>query len=148
MKKGLIFAAVIVLGLGLAVGREESAEAEHSGHHDSGAFERNVQISFELVDEEGKVQGDAFIVTAVPQYKMMAKLKNAEETAVASTSGAVSILENDQILVMLEAEILLVGEEGDSELNVATAVRLRSGQEQEVAKMAEMTLIVGAAYLD
>jgi hypothetical protein len=44
--------------------------------------------------------------------------------------------------------MLLASEEGDEEFGVATAVRLRSGQEQEVVKMGERKLIVRAEYTD
>ena len=148
MKKLLVLIVVVLLGLGLAVGRKGSAEAEHGEDRDAEVFERNVRIGFTMVDDDGESEGHVFIVTAVPKYKMTAKFKNEGEAAMMAFSGAVDILENDQILVVLEAEMLLVGEEGEEEFSAATAVRLKSGHEQETVKMGERVLIVHAEYTD
>lgn len=148
MKRVFVLIAVVLLGLGLAIGPAGSAEAEQGKDHDAGVFERNVRIGFTMVDDDGESEGHVFIVTAVPKYKMTAKFKNEGEAAMMAISGAVDILENDDLLVLLEAEMLFAGEEGDEEFAVETAIRLRSGHEQEVAKMGERMLIVHAEYTD
>ena len=148
MKKAFVLIAVVLLGLGLALAHEGSAEAEHGEAHDTGVFERNVRIGFGMVDDDGESEGQTFIVTAIPKCRLSAKFKNEGETAMTAFSGAVDILENGEILVMLEAELLFAGGEGDEEFCVATAIRLRSGQEQEVAKVGERMLIVRAEYTD
>lgn len=148
MKRVFVLIAVVLLGLGLAIGRAGSVEAEHGEDRDAEVFERNVRIGFTMVDDDGESEGHVFIVTAVPKYRMTAKFKNESESAMMMFSGAVDILENDQILVLLGAETLRVGEEGEEEFSVATAVRLTSGHEQEAVKMGERMLIVHAEYTD
>ena len=148
MKRLCVLIAVVLLGLGLAIGREGPAKVEPGENPHAKVFERNVRIGFEMVDDDGESEGHVFIVTAVPKYRMTAKLKNDSENAVVAISGTVDILENDHILVLLEAEMLFVGQEGEEEFGVATAVRLRSGHGQEIAKMGERMLIVHAEYTD
>jgi len=149
MKKVIIpIAVVVLLALGLAVGNEEEAEAEHHEGHDIEVLDRNIRLTFALLDGDGDGQESMFIVTAVPKYKLMAHLDNDGEYAFASIHGLVGPRNDGRILALMEVEIVLGGDEAETELTVECGVLLEPGAEKMVAKWGDKRLIVHASYAD
>ena len=97
-------------------------------------------------DEDAKAP--MFVVTAVPEYKLMAHFDSEGEYAFASIHGLVGPRNDGRILILLEAEIVLGGDEAETELTVECGVLLKPGVEQMVAKWGDKRLIVHASYAD
>jgi hypothetical protein len=149
MKKAIIpIAVVALLALGLAVGNEQGAEAEHAGERDIEVLDRNIRLTFALLDGDEDGSESMFIVTAVPKYKLLAHLDSGGEYAFAAIHGLVGPRHDGRILTLVEAEIVLGGEEAETELTVECGVLLKPGGEKMVAKWGDKKLIVHADYAD
>ena len=149
MKKVIVpIAVVVLLALGLAVGNEEDAEAEHREGYDIEVLDRNIRLTFALQDGDKEVKAPMFVVTAVPEYKLRAHLDGESEYAFASIHGLVGPRNDGRILALLEAEIVLGGDEAETELTVECGVLLEPGAEKMVAKWGDKRLIVHADYAD
>lgn len=151
MKKVIIPIAVVVLlalALGLAVGQGQSEEADHDEGHGIEVLNRNIRLTFELIDEEGKGDEPISVVTAVPKFKLMARLEREDEMAAVSIVGAAGPRNDDRILALLEVEIVLDADGSETEMAVECGVLLEPGGAQEVARWGKRALVVQAEYAD
>lgn len=149
MKKLMIPAALILLlALGLAVSQEESHEAHHDEHDGLVVLDRNIRLTFALLDAEGNSDEPMSIVTAVPKYKLMALFERAQEDAVVSITGAAGPRNDGHILALLEVEIVSSDDESKTELAVECGLLLESGKRHDVATWGDRTLVVEAEYAD
>jgi len=149
MKKVIVpFAIVVVLALGLAVGQGESEEADLHENHDIDVLDRNIRLTFEVVDEEGQGDKPVSIVTAVPKYKLAGRLEHEDGQASVSILGAVGPRNDGRILALLEVEIVFGSDESEAELAAQCGVLLKPGEAQEVARWGDRALIVHAEYAD
>ena len=149
MKKVVIpIAVVVLLALGLAVGQGQSEEADHDEGHGIAVLDRNIRLTFEMVDEEGEGGEPISIVTAVPKFKLMSRFEGEDEGAVVSIAGAAGPRNDDRILALLDVEIVL--EEGEEEIEMAVecGVLLEPGGAQEVARWGKRALVVHVEYAD
>ena len=108
-------------------------------------FDRNIRLDFRLVPEE-EDDKPTFVVTAIPRYRTMGRYANADGEGMLEISGEVDIREDNQILVVLEAEMEFRSGEKETGWHVSTGVLLKPGEEFEVARMGEKTLVVRASY--
>ena len=150
MKKVIVpIAVVVLLALGLAVGNEGSAEAEHhEEQRDIEVLDRNIRLTFALLDGDEGGSESMFVVTAVPKYKLMAHLDSEGAYAFAAIHGLVGPRNDGRILALIEVEIVLGGEDAETELTVDCGVLLTPGDEKMVAKWGDKKLIVHADYAD
>ena len=149
MKKIIISIAIVVLlTLGLGAGAPGADEEEHGEHQEIVVLDRNIRLTFKLVDGGGQGDEGASIVTAVPKYKLAASLDRENEGGEMLIVGAVGPRNDGRILTMMEVEIVLRDGAGATELVVECAVLLRPGQSTEVARWGERGLILHAEYAD
>lgn len=148
MKKIIIpIAIVVLLALSLGAGAPEADEERHGEHQELEVLDRNIRLTFKLVDGDGEGDDGASIVTAVPKYKLAAGL-HREEGGEMSIVGAVGPRNDGRILALMEVEIVLREEEGETELVVECGVLLSPGKGTEVARWGERGLVLHAEYAD
>jgi hypothetical protein len=151
MKK-LVFPVVLVilLALGLAISQEEAHE--HGTHHDEHdrpeVLDKNIRLVFELADEDGTADKRVAITTAVPGYKLVARLGHDDEEAEILITGAAGPRNDGRILVLIEMEARFASPEGKTESAAECGVLLKAGSEREVAEWGDRTLILHADYAD
>ena len=149
MKKAIITCAiVVVLGLGLGVGQGESEQADLHESHDIDVLDRNIRLTFEMVDEQGQGEKPVSIVTAVPKYKLAGRFEDEDGQAVVSVFGAVGPRNDGRILALLEVEIVFAADEAETELAAECGVLLKPGEAQEAARWGNRALMVHAEYAD
>lgn len=151
MKKAIIaIALVVLLALGLALSQEESHEheAHQDGHDHLAVFDKNIQLTFEMLNDEGQGDEPMAIVTAIPEYKLVARFEHDEEEADVLVTGAAGPRNDGRILVLMEVQVSLADPEGESEMAVECGVLLEPGKGREVATWGDRKLIVHAAYTD
>jgi hypothetical protein len=149
MKKLMIpVTLVVLLALGLAVSQEEPHEAPNGEHYDLEVLDRNIRLTFKLLDEEGKGDEPMSIVTAVTQFKLEARAKNDDGHTAVLLTGAAGPRNDGRILVLLEMEAASADHNGETELAVECGVLLEPGKEREVAEWGDRTLVVHANYVD
>ena len=148
MKKMIIpIAIVVLLALGLRAGAPEAEEEHHGEHEEINVLDRNIRLTFTLVDGDGQGDEGASIVTAVPKYKLAAGLHH-EKGGEMSIVGAVGPRNDGRILALMEVEIVLREEEGETELAVECGVLLSPDKGAEVARWGERGLVLHAEYAD
>ncbi len=149
MKKIIILIAIVVLlALSLGVGAGGADEERHGEHQELEVLDRNIRLTFKLVDGDGEGDDAASIVTAVPKYKLAAALDREDEGGEMSIVGAVGPRNDGRILALTEVEIVLSDEEGRTELVVEGGVLLSPGKSSEVARWGERGLVLQAEYAD
>lgn len=145
MKKIIIpIAIVVLLALSLGVGAPGADEE----HQEIQVLDRNIRLTFKLVDGDGQGDDAASIVTAVPKYKLAAALDREDEGGEMSIVGAVGPRNDGRILALMEVEIVLREEGGETELVVECGVLLSPGKSAEVARWGERGLVLQAEYAD
>ncbi len=147
MKKVFIAIAVVMLTIGVARASEQPVETAQGKDNDVEVLDRNIRLDFRLVPEEENDK-PAFIVTAVSTYETSARFKNEDKRVMLSVSGGVEKWEGNKILVLLNVELAFSGDEQEAEFYVSSGVLLEPGEECEVARMGERTLVVRASYPD
>lgn len=149
MKKMIIpIAIVVLLALGLRAGAPEAEEEHHGEHEEINVLDRNIRLTFTLVDGDGQGDEGVSIVTAVPKYKVAARLDHEDEGGEVSIIGAVGPRNDGRILALMEVEIVLREEEGETELAVECGVLLSPDKGAEVARWGERGLVLHAEYAD
>jgi len=149
MKKIIIpIAIVVLLALSLGVGAPGADEERHGEHQELQVLDRNIRLTFKLVDGDGQGDDAASIVTAVPKYKLAAALDREDEGGEMSIVGAVGPRNDGRILALMEVEIVLREEGGETELAVECGVLLSPGKGTEVARWGERGLVLHAEYAD
>ncbi|UCD51336.1 MAG: hypothetical protein JSW27_01630 [Phycisphaerales bacterium] len=149
MRKVVILIAVVVLlALGVAVGPGRSEEAHQREGRGIEVLDRNIRLTFEMVDEEGRGHEPVSIVTAVPKYKLKARFEWADQHVAVSIVGAAGPRNDGHILALLEAEILFADDEEEVELAVECGVLLEPGQAEEIARWGKRALVVHAEHAD
>ena len=141
-------ALTLLLVLGLAVSQEEPPVAGHEEHEGFDVLDRNIRLTFELLDQDGQDNRSVSIVTALPEYKLVALSDRAQEDASFSVIGAAGPRNDGRILVLLEAEILLNDKGFKTEMLAECGVLLEPGKGQEVTRWQNRTLVVHAEYVD
>jgi len=139
---------IILLVLGLAVSQEEPPVAGHEEREPSDVLDRNIRLTFELLDEEGQDNRSVSIVTALPEYKLVALADRPQQGASFSVVGAAGPRNDGHILVLLEAEISLHDKGTKAEMLVECGVLLEPGEGQEVTRWQNRALVVRAEYPD
>lgn len=172
MKRVIIpIALVVLLAFGLAVSQEESREQEahqtshyddlipgsqesheheanDNGHDQLEVLDRNIRLTFKLLDEEGRGDEPMSIVTAVTQFKLEARAKNDDGHTAVFLTGAAGPRNDGRILVLLEMETASADHNDETELAVECGLLLEPGKEHEVAECADRTLVILASYVD
>jgi len=141
-------ALIVLLVLGLAVSQEESPLAGNEEHEGFDVLDRNIRLTFELLDEEGHDNRSVSIVTALPEYKLVALSDRPQQDATFSVIGAAGPRNDGHILVLLEAEISLHDKGFKTEMLAECGVLLEPGKGQEVTRWGNRALIVHAQYAD
>ena len=147
MKKALVVLAAVLLVLAVGRSDEEVVETVEGREQEIEVLDRNVRLDFKLVPEE-EDDDPFFIVTAIAGFEMSARFEGEEGRAEFSIGGSVDFVEEDRLLVILEAELAFAGEEGEAEFGVVCGVLLVPGEEREVASMGDRTLVVRASFAD
>jgi hypothetical protein len=149
MRKIIISIAIVVLlALGLGVGAGEAEEEHHGEHQEFEVLDRNIRLTFKLVDGDGRGDEGASIVTAIPKYKLAARLDRENEGGEMLIVGAVGPRNDGRILALMEVEIVLDDGAGETELAVECGVLLSPGKSSEVARWGERGLVLHAEYAD
>ena len=141
-------ALTVLLVLGLAVSQEEPPVAGHEEHEGFDVLDRNIRLTFELLDEEGQDNRSVSIVTALPEYKLVALSDRAQQDASFSVRGAAGPRNDGRLLVLLEVEISLHDRGIETEMLAECGVLLEPGNGQEVTRWQNRVLVVRAEYTD
>lgn len=147
MKKAFVVMAAVLLILAVGRSEEEMGETVEGREDEFEVLDRNVRLDFKLVPEE-EDDDPFFIVTAISGFQTRARFEGGEQRGERYVGGRVDFVEEDRLLVILEVEMGIAGEEGEAEFNVTCGVLLTPGEEREVASIGEKTLVVRASFAD
>lgn len=149
MKKLTVSIAIIVLlALGLAVSQEESPVPGNEDYEGFDVLDRNIRLTFELLDEDGSGNRSVSLVTALPEYKLVALSDRPQQDASFSVIGAAEPRNDGRILVFLEAEIASHDKGFKTEMQAECGVLLEPGTGQEVVRWHNKALVVHAEYVE
>jgi hypothetical protein len=147
-KLTISIALIVLLALGLAVSQEESPVPGNQEYEGFDVLDRNIRLTFELLDEDGSDNRSVTIVTALPEYKLVALSGRAQQDATFSVMGAAGPRNDGRILVFLEAEIASNDKGFKTEMQTECGVLLEPGEGQEVVRWQNKALVVHAEYAD
>jgi hypothetical protein len=147
MKKLLLYAGILGLVIGVATAGQETTEAAEAREEDLEILERNIRLEFKMVPLEEDDKG-VFLVTASSWYHTSTRFEAEGVHVEFKVSGHVRVVEEDRWFITYKAHVEFSGENEEAEFHVDSSALLTPGQESEVARMGDKTLVISGSYTD